>query len=170
MYLHWILTIKYLVSTRPLCWALSWQLKTLFFPLFLLLKAWHFQDNTVHSKNCGEILKINGSVTIFRRCYFLLSLMLRQFGEDLAVYVFLWDICNQPPCKLFQKQTESCSWVSARLNRENIQFSHFLVCHKKGQNIIRWPKKTSITHCNMWGCGVLVKCFLGFFCYYWFLS
>lgn len=122
--IHYKIPGKYktsVLNTR-LCTQLT--TKNSFFSLFLLMKAWHFQDNTVHSKNCGDTLKINGPVTIFRRCYFLLSLMLSQFWGDLAVCLFLWDICNQPPCKLSQKQTESCSWVSTRVSRENIQFFH----------------------------------------------
>lgn len=132
------------VSNTRLCTQLTSE-NSFFSPLFLLIKAWSFQDNTVHSKNCEETLKINGPVTIFRCCYFLLSLMLSQFWEDLAVCVFLWDTCNQPPCKLSQKQTESCSWVSTRLSRENIQFFHTLYLTKGAEHhcILLWPKKTS---------------------------
>lgn len=138
------------------------------------MKAWNFQDNTVHSKNCEETLKINGPVTIFRCCYFLLSLMLSQFWEDLAVCVFLWDTCNQPPCKLSQKQTESCSWVSTRLSRENIQFFHTLYLTKGAEHhcIRLWPKKTSILYTELFFGGF---CSVSFFfsqeiaCYYYFL-
>lgn len=132
------LNIHYKISSKYKTSVLNTRLCTqlilkFFFSLFLLMKAWNFQDNTVHSKNCVETLKINGPVTIFRHCCFLLSLMLSQFWGDLAVCVFLWDICNQPPRKLSQKQTESCSWVSTRLSRENIQFSHPLYVTKGGR-------------------------------------
>jgi len=84
------------------------------------------QDNTVNSKICGETLKINGPVTIFRPCYFLLSLTLSQFWGDLAVCVFLWDIWNQPSRKLSQKQTESCSWVWGWAERTSSSLSPYM--------------------------------------------
>lgn len=162
------LNIHYKISSKYsfLCWtqdfAPSWQLKIPFFLLSLLMKAQSFQDNTVHSKNCEETLKINRPVTIFRCCYFLLSLMLSQFWEDLAVCVFLWDTCNQPPCKLSQKQTESCSWVSARLSRENIQFFHTLYLTKGAEHhcILLWPKKTSILYIELFFGGFVLFHFL----------
>lgn len=133
--IHYKISSKYKTSVpnTRLCTQLTTEN---FPPPFLLMKTRSFQDNTVHSKNCEETLKINGPVTIFRCCYFLLSLMVSQFWEDLAVCVFLWDTCNQPPCKLSQKQTESCSWVSTRLSRENIQFFHTLYLRKKGRTLL----------------------------------
>lgn len=87
--IHYEISTKYKtsVSNTRLCTQLTTE--KFFFSPPLLMKAWSFQDNTVHSKNCEETLKINGPVTIFRCCYFLLSLMLSQFWEDLAVCVFL---------------------------------------------------------------------------------
>lgn len=149
--IHYKISSKY--KTSVLNTRLCTQLTTenYFFLLFLLMKAQSFQYNTVHSKNCEETLKINRPVTIFRCCYFLPSLMLSQFWEDLAVCVFLWDTCNQPPCKLSQKQTESCSWVSARLSRENIQFFHTLYLTKGAEHhrILPWPKKTPILYIEL---------------------
>lgn len=84
--------------------------------------------------------------------------MLSQFWGDLAACVFLWDICNQPPCKLSQKQTESCSWASTRLSRENIQFSHLLYFTKGGRTS---SDSTTTQEENDFN---ILSCFFGGFC------
>lgn len=118
------------------------------------MKAWSFQDNTVHSKNCGETLKINGSATIFSSCYFLLSLMLSHFWGDFGCVCF-WETFAISHHVNYPRSKQSCSWVWGWA--EDIQFSqsHMSQEGAKHHYILLWPRMTMTLYTQL---GFFVCC------------